>query len=442
MTTDSRALDAAEAIEYCYERGWTDGLPVVPCTAELLDDFLSHTTAAPDDVLLALPHLGRSCTVRLAALNAAMAGCRPEFFPAVVAVWRSLAGEGYAHGIVQSTTGTAPLIVVNGDVRDEIGVNYGGNVFGPGFRANATIGRALRLGILNVLGVRPHELDQSTQGTPAKYGCCIGENQEASPWEAFHEEFGFDRRQSTATALTLRSAAHIEARHTSDAEQLLRDIAGTVARTGSLMFRTGSTCLVLCPEHANLLADRGWDKPRIREYLYEEARVGRARLDAVGKGAISRHQHWRLPHDHPDAIPDDLIGADGQLHVLTSPGAVQIVVAGAANAGVSAVFDTFDLVGPRPSVVPIEPAAGNTADGPERELSEVATLLERDGFTSTWDVDSEGGVTFRIGAGSADCADCLAPEHVLPAIVTKALSAGRFHLRRVEMPVSPQGGPT
>jgi hypothetical protein len=431
---DRDELEAVEAIEYCYERGWTDGLPVVPCTARLLDEFLAHTTADPDEVLLELPHLGRACTVRLAALNAAMAGCRPEYLPVVLAAWRSAAGEGYQHGIVQSTTGTAPLVVVNGAVRDAIGLNCAGNVLGPGFRANATIGRAVRLGILNVLGVRPHELDQSTQGTPAKYSCCVGENQEASPWPAFHEEFGFGAEDSAATVLTLRSASHIEARHTAEPEQLLRDVAGTIARTGAMMFRTGSSCLVLCPEHAALLAGRGWDKARIREFLYEAAVVTRAGLDAVGKGAISRHQHWRLPHDHPDAVPDDLLDG-GVLHALTSPDAVQIVVAGAANSGVSAVFDIFDLKGPRPTVVPVEAApAGDRGTGPDEELAEVVALLARDGFTSSWDVRPGGVVTFRIAAGSADCADCLAPEHVLRAILAKALAGGRFHVRDIEMP--------
>ncbi|MFC4945797.1 hypothetical protein [Pseudonocardia sp. GCM10023141] len=426
--------EVRDALEYCYAQGWTDGLPVVPCTERLLAEFLATTDRGPDDVLLTMPHLGRSCTVRLAALNAAMAGCRPEYFPTVVAAWRSMTTEGYANGVMQSTTGTAPLIIVNGDVRAEIGINSAGNVFGPGFRANATIGRAVRLGILNVFGVRPHALDQSTQGTPAKYTSCIGENQEASPWPAFHEAHGFASAASAVTVLTMRSAAHIEARHTTDAEQLLRDIAGTVARTGAMMFRTSSSCLVLCPEHASLLAGQGWDRAGIGEFLFAEARVTQQQLDAVGKGGISRQQHWRLPRGHSDAIVDDQIGADGNLHALTSPTAVQIVVAGAANAGVSTVVDIFDLIGGAPSIVPVETAGRRFEDGPGTRLDEVVALLARDGFTAAWDLDPDGGVTVRIGAGSADCAECLAPEPVLTAIVSKALSASRFHLKRLDLP--------
>ncbi|WP_255621156.1 hypothetical protein [Pseudonocardia sp. DSM 110487] len=353
MEDDARAI--VDAIEYCYDQEWSDGLPVVPCTRERLDTFLARTDRAPDDVLLAMPQIGRECTVRLAALNAAMAGCRPEYFPVVLAAWDSLRAEGYAgRGIWQSTTGTAALILVNGPVRGEIGINGRGNVFGPGFRANATIGRAIRLAAMNVFGLRPHALDQATQGTPAKYTCCIGENEEESPWPAFHEEFGFGRGASAVTAMTMRSVAHVEARHTSDAAQLLRDLAGTIARTGALLHRTISSCLVLGPEHAHLLAGQGFDKPAIRRFLFEEAVLSRGELDRVGKTAISRTTSWRLPADHPEAVPDDGIDpATGSFHVLTSPDAVQIVVAGASNSGVSAVVDTFGPRGDRPPLVPV-----------------------------------------------------------------------------------------
>jgi hypothetical protein len=362
-TVDAVARAPESAIEYCYEHGWTDGLPVVPCTSELLDTFLAQTDRAPDDVVLAMPQLNRSCTVRLAALNAAMAGCRPEYFPVVLAVWDSLRAEEYAgKGIWQSTTGTAPLIVVNGPVRERIGINSRGNVFGPGFRANATIGRAVRLAALNVFGLHPHALDQATQGTPAKYTCCIGENTEESPWPGLSEEFGFTRSESTATVMTMRSVMQIEARHTAEASQLLRDIAGTVGRTGALLHRTISSCLVLSPEHARLLAGQGWDRPAIRQFLFDEARLTRAELDRVGKGAISGTSRWRLPADHPDAVADELVDGGG-LRVLTSPDAVQIVVAGASNAGVSAVVDTFGPRGGRPAVVRVEP---DVADGGTR----------------------------------------------------------------------------
>src|SRR6185312_17262960 len=202
-------------MENYYERGWTDGLPVMPVTESILAEFLSQTTRDPDEVLLAMPHLNRACTVRLAAINAAMAGCQPEYFPVVLAAWSALKDENYVtRGIWQSTTGTAPMLLVNGPVRERIGFNSRGNVFGSGFRANATVGRAIRLTAINVFGLRPHELDQATQGTPAKYSACIAENEEDSPWSPLPADFGFPAESDTVTAMVTRSVIHIEARHT------------------------------------------------------------------------------------------------------------------------------------------------------------------------------------------------------------------------------------
>ncbi|MCL2583546.1 MAG: hypothetical protein FWE35_13965, partial [Streptosporangiales bacterium] len=145
------------AMEYYEDQGWTDGLPVVPVTSSYLDEFLAATKRDPDEVLIPMPHLNRNLTVRLAALNAAMAGCKPGYLPVVLAAWDSFLKDGMVtRSIWQSTTGTAPFIVVNGPVREDIGVNCRGNIWGSGFRANATIGRAIRLGAMNGLGLRPH----------------------------------------------------------------------------------------------------------------------------------------------------------------------------------------------------------------------------------------------------------------------------------------------
>jgi hypothetical protein len=351
----SDAGEPFDAVEYCYEREWTDGLPVVPCTEELLAQFLARTSRHPDDVVAHLPSLNRGCTVRLAAINAAMAGCLPEYFPVVLAAWEAIGADGYAgQGMWQSTSGSAPFLVVNGPVRTQIGLNSAGNVFGSGFRANATIGRALRLAAINVFGLAPHVLDQATQGTPARYTCCIGENEEQSPWPALHTELGFAAGDSTVTAMTIRSVNHVEARHTRVGEQLLMDFAGTIARTGALLHETASVCVVLSPEHAQLLADQGWDRPRIRQFLHEHARVPQDVLDAVGKTALTPRTRLRVPADHPEATVDERLAALGaSLQVLASPAAVQLVVAGASNSGVSAVVELFGPGRDRPAVVAV-----------------------------------------------------------------------------------------
>ena len=187
---DAPLADPAEvrrAMEFYASRGWTDGLPVVPVTESYLAEFLATTARAPSEVIIPMPHLNRALTVRLAAINAALAGCLPEYFPVVLAAWDSFLGDGgVSRAIWQSTTGTAPFTVVSGPARTAIGLNSRGNLYGSGFRANATIGRAIRLGSLNAFGLRPHVLDQATQGTPAKYSCCIAENEEDSPWAPLH----------------------------------------------------------------------------------------------------------------------------------------------------------------------------------------------------------------------------------------------------------------
>jgi hypothetical protein len=338
------------------ERGWTDGLPVMPVTESYVEEFLAATARAPDDVVLAMPHLDRECTVRTAAINAAMAGCRPEYFPVVLAAWSAFEQEGYVpRAIWQSTTGTAPMLLVNGPIRERIGLNSKGNVFGSGFRANATIGRAIRLTAINAFGLRPHELDQATQGNPAKYTACIAENEEESPWPPFHVEHGFRAKDDTVTALTMRTVAHIEARHTTVPEQLALDLTDTIRRTGALIHETISDLIALGPEHANLFAHAGWSKDDLRRFIYEHAVNRREALAAVGKDAVSGKTRWRLSSEHPESVPDSAGDAD-EVRVLGSEQAVQIVVVGAHNAGVSAVIETFGPRGGPPAIAPVESA--------------------------------------------------------------------------------------
>jgi hypothetical protein len=354
-----------QVMEFYAGQAWTDGLPVMPVTESYLGKFLAQTSRAPDEVVFRMPHLNRACSVRSAAINAAMAGCLPEYFPVVLAAWEALTLEGYAgKGIWQSTTGTAPMLLVNGPVRNRLGLNSRGNVFGSGFRANASIGRAIRLTAINAFGLRPHQLDQATQGTPAKYTCCIAENEEDSPWAPFSADLGF-AGDSTVTAMLVRSVIHVEARHTTDPEQLGRDLAGTLARTGALVHETISGCLVLGPEHAALFDRAGWSKADVRQFVYEQAANPRARLAEVGKDAVSRHTRWRVPAGHPDAVPDTATGTgQDDVPVLNSPEALLVVVAGANNAGVSAVAETF---GPRGGT----PATARVADA--SPVSEGAT---------------------------------------------------------------------
>jgi hypothetical protein len=328
--------DAAQrAIEYCYEQGWSDGLPLVPATQPLVDQFLARTDRDPGEVIGTLEQVGRDCTVYLAAVNAAMAGCRPEYFPVVLAAFGALMAERAARGGGwQSTSGPAPLIVVNGPVRGELGFNSSGGVFGPGFRANATVARAIGLIVRNAFGVRPQVLEQATQGIPGRWSICIAENEEESPWEPFCVDGGLPAGTSAVSATLLRTCEFVDNRHSHHAEDVLWDLADTISRTGAQIFREASAGVVLCPEHAQMFAAAGYSKAAVQEWLM--ARCGRtpAELRRTGKGDLSK------------ISPENEAGqaAAGQAEIsriMVSPQQVPVIVAGARNAAISMVVRIF-----------------------------------------------------------------------------------------------------
>ena len=328
---------AREAIEYCYEHEWTDGLPVIPASQELLDRFLAATARDPDEILWRMDHLDRECTVKTAAINAAMAGCLPEYFPIVLGAWDAVMRDRAAKGGGwQSTSGPAPLIVINGPIRSELGINSAGGIFAAGFRANATIPRALGLMLRNAFGVAPHVFDQTTQGIPGRWAICFGENEEESPWEPLATETGLGPGTNAVSATLTRTYEFVDNRHTQDPEQLLNDFADTLSRTGSLIFRGQSAGVVFCPEHAQMLADAGYSKADVKDWFIEhvgrtEADLRRAGKDGVsegGPGARSASQTERAP-------------ADTFTRYFTARKDIPIIVAGARNAAISMVFRVF-----------------------------------------------------------------------------------------------------
>ena len=343
---DASLADVAEfrrVQEYYQERGWTDGLPVVPVTASYLSEFLAFTARDPSEVLIDMPHLNKALTVRLAAINAALAGCLPSYFPVVLAAWDAFARDGMVtRSIWQSTTGTAPFSVLFGPLRTALGFNSRGNVWGSGFRANATAGRAIRLGAINGLGLKPHEFDQATQGNPAKYSCFIAENEEDSPWPSLAADNGFAASDSVVTSTVIRSVLHVEARHTIVPEQLAQDFADSLCRTGALVRPIAAGFIVLNSEHARMFDKHGWSKDDVRQAIVDRGWRTYRSLAAAGKEAIAKGTGWRLPADHPDAIPAEVpADPDTPVQLLQSIESVQIVVAGAPNAGVSSIVETF-----------------------------------------------------------------------------------------------------
>ena len=252
-STEVETAGWPEAIEACFERGWTDGLPVVPATAARVEEFLAAARRAPDEVLVRETTRRRTVTVEKVVVNAVMAGCRAEYMPVLLAAIEAMADPAYnLHGAITSTGGSAPFVVVNGPVARALRINAGVNLFGPGWRANATIGRALRLVILNCLGAQPGILDRSTQGHPGKYTFCVAELEEESPWEPLHVERGFPRDASAVTVFAAEGPHNVLTHYGHDAEAILVTLADAMAGLGS--FSPGQSFLVLAPEHVRILA--------------------------------------------------------------------------------------------------------------------------------------------------------------------------------------------
>ncbi|MCU1637757.1 MAG: uncharacterized protein JWL94_404 [Microbacteriaceae bacterium] len=334
--SSSTALDpdaAQRAIEFCYEEGWSDGLPLVPVTRDLVDRFLATTIRPAAEVIGRMPQVNRQVTVELAAINAAMAGCKPEYFPVVLAAWEALMRErATGGGGWQSTSGPSPLIVVNGPIRTELGFNSAGDAFGPGFRPNATVSRAIGLIVRNVFGVKPHELGQATQGLPGRWSVCIGENEEESPWLPLAEELGVPGNAVTSTLL--RTSEFVDNRNTSNAEQLLGDFADTIGRSGALLFKHALAGVVFCPEHAQLLAGAGYSRANVAAWLAEHSGRTTDQLARAGKD-FAPDVGARSPGDNArsDEFQPTMPSAD--------PTTMLIAVAGARNAGISMVVRYF-----------------------------------------------------------------------------------------------------
>jgi hypothetical protein len=274
--------DPWQAVETCFEQGWTDGLPVVPASADLVERMLAAGPWRADDVLLYEPVRDRAVSAWHAAINAVMAGCRPEYFPVVGAALSAIGDPEFKlHGPATSTGGAALMVIVNGPVAQAIGMHAGGNLFGPGVRANATIGRALRLVLLNCLDCRPGVLDQSTQGWAGKYSLCFAEDEAASPWEPLHVSRGFRADQSAVTVFAAESGHNVLVHAASEPEMLLTGFADAMAGLGSLS--PGRSVIVFAPEHAQHLARASWSRVRTQAWLYAHARRPLADLKRAGK---------------------------------------------------------------------------------------------------------------------------------------------------------------
>ena len=279
---DSQQIEVAddfEAVQALYlERGWSDGLPIVPPTPKRVEAMLASLDSSlftPQQVIAEIPPNWGGATVERLAINAVMAGCRPEYLPIIVAAVEAMGDPAFNFYAIQATTHPcAPLLIVNGPIRTELGFNSGSGAYGPGWQPNATIGRAIRLALLNIGGAYPGVGDMSTQGAPSKYTYCVAENEEENPWQPLHLERGFRPEQNAVTVLAGEPPHNINDHTGRSADDILTIIAGAMAVTGANNAYTGGeTLLALGPEHAATIARDGLSKRDVAEWLHRRARI-------------------------------------------------------------------------------------------------------------------------------------------------------------------------
>jgi hypothetical protein len=348
------ADDDFEAINRLYiDKGWSDGLPIVPPTAPRVERMLAFCDRALDTPLgLVAPRYGAATPLRVAS-NAVMAGCRPEYFPLVMLAIEALCDERFnLYGVNATTHPCTTMIIVNGPVAKELNMNAGHNAFGPGNQANATIGRAVRLAMLNIGGAVPAAGDMATFGTPAKFTFCAAENEDASPWEPLQVELGYAREVSTVTVFGAESLHNLNDHESITGAGLLKMMAGVVAATGANnLYFDGAPAFVFGPEHAATIAKDGYAKADVKRYLYENGRVQLGKLS--DENIDRRIRQWPVfKGEFTEA------GLDRLVPVMKNPDNAYVLVIGGAGKH-SAYVPTFGAT--HPVTLPLKRADGEFA---------------------------------------------------------------------------------
>ncbi len=331
MTAERLALEESDVQEAFFERGWTDGLPIVAPTPERVLALLHAAGLDPSELLGTVRERGRSVSAEEAAINAVMAGCRPEYFPIVVAGVSAMLDPAYnANAALTSTGGTALCLVVSGPLAADVGMNALHNALGQGNRANATIGRALRLVAMNALGARPGGMDGASLGNPGKYSLCFAEDDPPQPWEPLRVELGYERSDTTVTLLPTEGPRQVANILNGEAEGVLRTVASAMRAPHGYAVGKGQQCVVvLGPEHADAVRSAGWSRARAREFLQRESRVTAEELEAAGVPIERSGAHAMTP------------GPDGRYETVLEPEDIFLVTAGGAGAGWSAYIPVW-----------------------------------------------------------------------------------------------------
>ena len=324
-TADTRAAsitvadDFNEFNEECERRNWSDGLPLVPPTLVRVAAMLAATHRARGEIVAHIaPGFGAASVERI-AINAVMAGCRPEYLPVLIAAIEAVADEKFNLQGIQATTNSAtPWIIVNGPLAASLGINAGLNCLGQGNRANATLGRALRLVLQNIGGARPGQMDRATHGQPGKYTFCCAENEAANPWQPLHVERGFNADENVVTVVGAAGTLNMNS-HSKDAAGLLRAIAlSLVYPTSNDYHFAGAPWVILSPEHAEVLQRGGMSKHDVKRGIWEQSKMP--------AGRFAHKDYDRAKHTREAELGG--FSADTPVPIAPTPAEIGIIVAG------------------------------------------------------------------------------------------------------------------
>ncbi len=306
-----RAADPVDEVNALFEaRGWTDGLPITPPTLARVEAMCASTTRAPSEVLGEVEPLRGEATVEKIAANAVMAGCRPEYFVVVLAAVEAMLEPAFNMRGVQTTDeNVAPLLIVSGPLAARLGINAGFGALGPGWRANAAIGRAVRLVMLNLGGGWPGAVSLAGLGQPGRYTLCLAERED-SPWPPLHVELGYRPEQSTVTVLRAETAINV-----TGGLAELASVMGSAASAFTMLYE-GRVAVIVAPFVARRLAAEGWRKDDVRRWLHAQARV-----------PVAAWQQWWL-RATARSWPAWVTETAGPLPVVKEPGDITVVVAG------------------------------------------------------------------------------------------------------------------
>lgn len=317
------------AFAEAYRLGWTDGLPIIPPTEECVADMIVAAGRPPDEVIASLPPSNGAATTEKIAINAVMAGCLPEYMPALVATVEAISETPFNLDGVQATTNPAGVaLVFNGPVRKQLDINCERNCLGQGWRANATLGRAIRLIMLNVGGGKPGASDKAIHGFPGKYTFCFGEMEEGSPWDPLHVERGFKRQDSTVTVVAAAGTSNCVLGNFLTIEAMLDVMANSMSYVGNsnVILGGGEPLVILTPAHAELASNKGMSKPDVKRCVWEKSG---APLSAIPSAATTERLLVRL------------IVNNGVIKPCKRPEDIMLVIAGGPEAYHGVYVQTF-----------------------------------------------------------------------------------------------------